>query len=255
MNKELETHQHQEQARGDWRQLFIRRISSRRVVILLALLASLAILLAWLPPTSRFSLYIDLFANRALVVFLLLFSLLALSLFWSLGQQIDTWFFSYVNLRGHRPLWVDRLMWLMTQVGNMGSAVVIAALSYWLGDSWFAVRLMLGVLSLWLVVEAIKALTDRSRPFKVLVGTRVIGVRERGLSFPSGHTSQAFFMVSLLIHHLEVAAPAAAILYGVAILVGLTRLYVGAHYPRDVLAGAFLGLVWGILMALVPPYL
>jgi membrane-associated phospholipid phosphatase len=36
-----------------------------------------------------------------------------------------------------------------------------------------------------------------------------------------------------------------------ASLVGLTRLYVGAHYPRDVLAGAVLGTAFGILTALI----
>ena len=37
----------------------------------------------------------------------------------------------------------------------------------------------------------------------------------------------------------------------VALLVGITRMYVGAHYPRDVLAGAILGSVWGVLGRLI----
>ncbi|MGD0613673.1 MAG: phosphatase PAP2 family protein [Anaerolineales bacterium] len=44
-----------------------------------------------------------------------------------------------------------------------------------------------------------------------------------------------------------------AALYGVAAQVGFTRIYVGAHYPRDVIAGIVLG-VWGILATLVDPY-
>ena len=47
---------------------------------------------------------------------------------------------------------------------------------------------------------------------------------------------------------------AAAGLYAVAALVGFTRVYVGAHYPRDVIAGMVLGSVWGILANLVDPY-
>ena len=36
-------------------------------------------------------------------------------------------------------------------------------------------------------------------------------------------------------------------LYAIALIVGVTRMYVGAHYPRDVLAGAILGSAWGLL--------
>jgi membrane-associated phospholipid phosphatase len=42
--------------------------------------------------------------------------------------------------------------------------------------------------------------------------------------------------------------------YGIAGLVAFTRVYVGAHYPRDVIAGAILGSVWGIVSVLVAPY-
>ena len=43
-------------------------------------------------------------------------------------------------------------------------------------------------------------------------------------------------------------------LYAVALLVGFTRIYVGAHDPRDVIGGAVLGSVWGILATFVDPY-
>ena len=43
--------------------------------------------------------------------------------------------------------------------------------------------------------------------------------------------------------------------FGIAAIVGFTRIYVGAHYPRDVMAGAILGSVWGILTGLVEVYI
>ena len=48
--------------------------------------------------------------------------------------------------------------------------------------------------------------------------------------------------------------PAAVVLYAAAALVGFTRIYVGAHYPRDVITGVVLGSVWGILAMLVDTY-
>jgi membrane-associated phospholipid phosphatase len=78
-------------------------------------------------------------------------------------------------------------------------------------------------------------------------------LRERGLSFPSGHTAQIFFMATLLSRRFPLGAWGTITLYAVAVLVGITRMYVGAHYPRDVIGGAGLGSVWGILATLVDP--
>ena len=102
-------------------------------------------------------------------------------------------------------------------------------------------------------VELIKAFTDRARPFNLLRETRVIGRHEPGLSFPSGHAAQTFLVVALTISHFQLPLGIATVLYSIAALVGFTRIYVGAHYPRDVIAGIVLGSVWGILAILVAP--
>jgi membrane-associated phospholipid phosphatase len=44
------------------------------------------------------------------------------------------------------------------------------------------------------------------------------------------------------------------LLYTIAFLVGITRMYIGAHYPRDVLAGAILGSIWGLLGVILNPF-
>jgi membrane-associated phospholipid phosphatase len=107
---------------------------------------------------------------------------------------------------------------------------------------------------LWMVVEIVKFMVNRSRPFIRLTQARVLGLRAIGRSFPSGHTSQAFFMATLIIQHYHINILAASVLYILAVMVGITRMYVGAHYPRDVLAGAILGSVWGFLGVIVEGY-
>ena len=136
----------------------------------------------------------------------------------------------------------------------MVTAFLIAGIFFVLSYRRLAVEIILGTLTLWLLVETIKALTDRARPFLDIVGARVIGWRERGRSFPSGHTTQTFFLVTLLMHRFQLGVGGTVILYAVAVLVGFTRMYVGAHYPRDVIGGAVLGSVWGVLAILVDPY-
>jgi membrane-associated phospholipid phosphatase len=234
---------------------FWRGRTIRRVATLIALAVTLTLLWSRLSPSSRSSLVGSLIANRTLVVLLCSFALIALSLLWAVGQRLDVRVLTTLNLRGHHSTRMDRLMWVCTQVGSARVSTVLVAVSYVLGARRFAIELALGSLTLALLVTIIKILTDRARPFRILGETRVIGRRERGLSFPSGHTTQVFFMMTIIIRYARLPLAAALGLYVVAGLVGYTRIYLGVHYPRDVVAGAILGLIWGGLSLLVATYL
>jgi len=222
----------------------------RRPVFLAILLTGLALFLIWIPNGTRASLWAVLSAQRGLFVLLFLFAMITLSLIWSAGQRLDSRVFMLFNMRGY-PRWLDRFMWLVTQLGNMLTAFIAAFLFYILSYHRLAIVIIFGTLTLWLLVETIKALANRDRPFLTLDKTRVIGWREKGDSFPSGHTTQIFFLMTLLIHHFQLGIIETTLLYAVAALVGFTRIYVGAHYPRDVIAGMVFGSVWGILATLL----
>ena len=85
----------------------------------------------------------------------------------------------------------------------------------------------------------VKIAINRKRPVEKDPNfTTVVAAGSR--SFPSGHTSEAFSMatsVSLSFPKWYVAVPA----YSFASLVGYSRMYLGVHYPSDVIAGAILG--------------
>lgn len=223
----------------------------RRVLLLLTLVATLVIFLYMLPLEARLSLIGSVLAQRSVILLLVLFNLVVLSLLWTAGQELDAGIFRVFNLRGARPPGLDRVMWWITQLGNGMFSLALSAFFYLYGQRRLAVELILGTLTLWLAVETIKVLTGRTRPYLLLSGVRVIGWQERGRSFPSGHTTQVFFMASFLSRFFMPESWVVFGLYFLAVLVGFTRMYVGAHYPRDVLAGALLGSVWGILMMLV----
>jgi len=227
----------------------------KRFLLVVFILVALGGFILSLEPATRRVIVAGLFARRSVIVLLLLFSLVTLSLLWSAGQQLDTWVFLRFNLRGYHPLWLDRVMWAATQIGNGAVGILTGIALYFIGQRRLAVQLLLGILTLWLVVELIKAIVERSRPFLVLEGTRIIGWKERGKSFPSGHTAQAFFMMTLLNQSLPFGPAFTVVVYITAVLVGFTRIYVGAHYPRDVIGGAVLGSVWGILTSMVQVYL
>jgi membrane-associated phospholipid phosphatase len=223
----------------------------RHILLALLLLLFQSLLLSLLPAELRAALRAGLAVRGGAVILLALFGLVALSLLWSAGQRLDAWLFLSFNVRGNRSRWLDGFMWGVTQIGNGLLALGLAGLLYWIGWRRQAAVLAFGTLTLWLVVETFKAITARGRPATLLSETRIVGSGARGKSFPSGHTSQTFFLTSLLVHLFNLPPGASLVFYIIAGLVGFTRIYVGAHYPRDVLAGALLGQVWGILCVVV----
>lgn len=84
----------------------------------------------------------------------------------------------------------------------------------------------------------IKNSVKRNRPFQVIEGIAQRVVPPDHFSFPSGHTAAAFLMAGLIGHVFPfLTGP----LYLWASLVGFSRVYLGVHYPSDVVAGIGLG--------------
>ncbi|MBP1157365.1 MULTISPECIES: phosphatase PAP2 family protein [unclassified Paenibacillus] len=87
-------------------------------------------------------------------------------------------------------------------------------------------------------VAIIKKKYPRLRPYLVLEGTNTCKNPLRDHSFPSGHTTAIF---SVTVPLMFITPWLAAILIPLASLVGMSRIYLGLHYPSDVLAGSLIG--------------
>lgn len=132
-------------------------------------------------------------------------------------------------------LWVN-----LTLLGD--GVVTLALLS--LLTMYFPQALPGGLLAALLstaLVHTLKPLLAAERPLAILGDqVHVLGIALHNLSFPSGHTAAAFTLMGIYAHALQ-HKQATSLLFLFALLVGCSRVAVGAHWPADVLGGAAIG--------------
>lgn len=197
--------------------------------------------------------------NRARVLLLFAGVLLPLLVFGALAE--DIW--EKETLRGDAPilLWahsranpqLDRWMLAITHIGSpplMFSMCGLIALFLWAkkrrGDLTFflAATIGAGLLNL-----AAKRIFGRARPDLWL------SIDPRSdLSFPSGHamgTMALFVAVVILLWPTKARAPVLVFGGALVFLVGLSRVYIGVHFPSDVLCGWLASLAWVVGLHLI----
>jgi undecaprenyl-diphosphatase len=157
---------------------------------------------------------------------------------------LDARIYLAVNETPH-PGALDSIAWALAIITTGGWIWAIGTLVAYLvriPGSWTAVKRLLPsvVVATWLIEYPIKSFFSRRRPFSRIVEALVIGKKPGSWSFPSGHTASSFASAWILSTVWPTRAPA---FFGLASLVGYSRIYLGAHYPGDVLSGAFLGML------------
>jgi undecaprenyl-diphosphatase len=101
----------------------------------------------------------------------------------------------------------------------------------------------------WLFANLAKAVAERPRPYDVVADAVLRQDPARGTSFPSSHTAIALGVAIALVPFL--ARPIGAMAIAYAVLVGWSRMYLGVHYPLDVLGGAGIGIATGSATLLI----
>lgn len=139
--------------------------------------------------------------------------------------------------------------WGVMQLGALGAVPAAAAAAWLAGDDQLAGRFLIGGTATWGLAKLVKQIVRRPRPVALLQGTRHRGREAAGLGYLSGHGGVA---IALGVTALPRLGPAGRALTLTAVpLVGLSRVYVGAHLPLDIAGGAALGLAVGAAVDLV----
>ena len=162
--------------------------------------------------------------------------------------EFDAGLYTVLN-RGLHVSFLDTAMRALSMAGNGGLiwiAAGVCAMAFFGPQARRAGALMLLTLLFSYLVNdgLLKDFFHRSRPYEVLGGVRLLVAPLHSPSFPSGHAACAFACAHVMARKFSgLARP----FYALAALMSFSRVYVGAHYPSDVLAGALLGAVCAVL--------
>lgn len=133
---------------------------------------------------------------------------------------------------------LDRVMPVLTDLGSMYAAAGIAVGLWAHGRRRLAADVVGAATLAWVTAQGAKKLFERRRPYHV--GPVEMLVREpMGTSYPSGHPAVARAMADILTP--QIVRPARRLLQSGARLVAFSRIYVGVHYPSDVVGGLLVG--------------
>jgi len=152
------------------------------------------------------------------------------------------------------------LDWLMPIISDFGNLIVwffICAILFIFGGEKGKHVAILAILALILssiAVGVLKYVVSEPRPFVTLENVRVLTDEALGYytSFPSGHTSGSFAFAVVVglkykikyLGNLRLIYP--LLIY--AVVVGFSRIYIGVHYPFDVIVGAVIGVISAVIV-------
>lgn len=152
---------------------------------------------------------------------------------------------------------LDSLFYLMGWLGNGWALIIGIAIFFFIYRREYLKKHLPWILASFclsgLCVVVIKGWVDRPRPildFTPLIKSgevyiHLVGPHLSTHSFPSGHAQTAFCVATYLSFLFKRFSP---IFLSLACLVALSRIYVGAHYPLDVIAGAAIGSIFSYII-------
>lgn len=146
----------------------------------------------------------------------------------------------------HNPI-LNSIMIFFTKIGDIGLVWLVLGLVlfFFKKTRKAGILLYLSQLLNIIVVTILKDTIQRPRPFLTLTDLHPLISLPTSYSFPSGHASSAFAGALIIAYMFRKwLVPA----YIVAIMIAVSRVYLGVHYPSDIIVGAVIGTLSSIII-------
>jgi undecaprenyl-diphosphatase len=177
--------------------------------------------------------------------------LLTLTVLAAGGGQVSTTEENVFRVLNDLPMpgWLWPAVWLLMQGGNLGAVPAVAVLAAITRRWRLAFDMAAAGGTIYVLVKLVKMVVERGRPAAYLDGVHIHGEPAGGLGYPSGHAAVAAALATVSAPYLSRRGGQLA--WTFAFAVWATRVWVGAHLPLDVAAGAVLGWMAGVLVHLL----
>jgi membrane-associated phospholipid phosphatase len=181
------------------------------------------------------------------IALIVLFAILDFVVFSGRLQSSDT--ASFYSINSAHTLAFDYAMIFLSNYGRELLWGCIIILLWFLGNKeskFTAFILIISFLSLTVLGESLKLLEFRQRPFETLLDVRLLVRPPTDSSFPSGHALMVCAGATVAWHRMKKRYSLPLMLE--SSLVAYSRIYVGVHYPLDVISGSILGIAIACLI-------
>lgn len=193
------------------------------------------------------------------IVFINLFAELAEDMLESEVERFDSAIIRFFNHIASDTL--GNIMFVFTELGSlwfltMFSVIMMSILWWKKKDKWSIFFFIIGIGGGGLLTKLLKYYYGRERPS---INEEIDAI---GYSFPSGHSMGSLifygFMTYFIFRSTPISKKVKGLIAGISavliVLIGISRIYLGAHYPSDVIAGHLAGAIWLILCLLALEY-
>lgn len=165
-------------------------------------------------------------------------------------KKVDNTIFRWINIKFSNKTF-DKIMPVITSAGNLGIVwITISVLLMTKKDYRRLGQMILTALVITTIIGEgiIKNIVKRKRPFYGDNDKELLISKPITYSFPSGHTASSFAVATVFIKTDNAASLEIILLAG---LIAFSRIYLGVHYPSDVIGGGIIGVLCGLITVVI----